>query len=62
MKKKEQKLFLEAVKAFEQEKGISSEILLDALKESFRIHRTNSKSCFACFLYRLFDFFCGNFY
>ena len=36
MKKKEQKLFLEAVKAFEQEKGISSEILLDALKESFK--------------------------
>ncbi|MGN1278202.1 MAG: transcription termination factor NusA [Candidatus Onthovivens sp.] len=36
MKKKEQKLFLEAVKAFEQEKGISSEILLDALNESFK--------------------------
>ena len=35
MKKKEQKLFLEAVKAFEQEKGISSEILLDALKGYF---------------------------
>ena len=36
MKKKEQKLFLEAVKGFEQEKGISSEILVDALKESFK--------------------------